>query len=76
LVKDSLGLKTLGVYRISCESSAVCIDEMGHMIEECTKKHFEETVGLVELPHNTSRVILEAIEIRLHQNFNGEGGYQ
>jgi hypothetical protein len=33
-------------------------------------------MALVKLPQHTTRVILEAIEIILHQNFNKNGGYQ
>jgi hypothetical protein len=33
-------------------------------------------MALVKLPQHTSRVIHEAIEIILHQNFNKNDGYQ
>jgi hypothetical protein len=38
-VKDSLGLKAPGVYKIPCECGAIYISEMGCTIEECTKEY-------------------------------------
>jgi len=38
-VKDALGLRTLGVYSISCECGRVYIEQSGRSIQLCIKEH-------------------------------------
>jgi hypothetical protein len=47
-----------------------------HSINQGQRIHFEDTEALGSLPHNGNRIIGEAIEISLHQNFDRELGLQ
>jgi hypothetical protein len=39
LIKDDLGLRMAGVYKIPCECMAVYIGQMGQTITECFEEH-------------------------------------
>jgi hypothetical protein len=47
-----------------------------HSINQEQRIHFEDTEALASLSHYGNRIIGEAIEISLHQNFDREWGYQ
>jgi hypothetical protein len=47
-----------------------------HLVLQGHRVYFEDTVAFAKVPHCTSIVLREAIEITLHQNFNSEDGYQ
>jgi hypothetical protein len=53
-----------------------CLAVTEHSVNHGYRIYFEDTTELAKLPHYTSRVIQEAIDINLHNNFNKEGGYQ
>lgn len=66
-VKDNLGLKCPGIYRIPCECEIVCIGETDRANRNQTDFWFCHTIPTV---------IYEATEIRQHQHFSREGGQQ
>jgi hypothetical protein len=46
-----------------------------HSINKGHQKHFDNMIALAKLSHYTSKVIHEAIEINLHDEFKTEGDY-
>jgi hypothetical protein len=55
LIKDHLGLRTPGVYRIPCECGRVYIGQMGHHVDIRLKEHQQH----IQLEHPDKSVIAE-----------------